>query len=117
MKSLLVTAVGALVSILLLVFLDDWQQTLRAEAPLLPVAFSHAVHGGENCLTCHHNFADQTGSGLCLECHRDHAEVSALREEQFHGLCRNCHAERQKAGESHGPLRECGACHAEDVEP
>ena len=32
MKSLLVTAVGALVSILLLVFLDDWQQTLRASA-------------------------------------------------------------------------------------
>ena len=101
----------------IVVGLSGQQSALRAGAALLPVTFSHRLHTDVNCLSCPHNFADGTGSGLCLECHRAHPAVAALRESQFHGLCRDCHAARQSEGLDHGPLRECSGCHQPDVEP
>ena len=37
----------------------------------LPLTFAHADHRSVNCIDCHHNFADTTGQGLCLACHRN----------------------------------------------
>ena len=37
--------------------------------PLLPLTFAHLDHREVNCITCHHNFTDDTGQGLCIDCH------------------------------------------------
>lgn len=108
---LIATAVG------LGLWMQSCQTALRTSAPLLAVTFAHKDHTETNCLVCHHNFADNTGNGLCFDCHRTHEDVAALREAQFHGLCRDCHAEKRDAGEEHGPLRECSGCHVADQHP
>lgn len=88
-----------------------------ADTHTLPVSFAHVDHTGENCLYCHHNYVDDTGQGLCFECHRTDEEVAHLFEEQFHDMCRGCHEDKQAEGSDHGPTRECIACHVEDHLP
>jgi len=90
---------------------------LVAEADTLPVNFAHADHRDENCIACHHNFADRTGDGLCLNCHERSASVGHLLEEHFHDLCRSCHVQRRADGLAHGPLRECQGCHVQTNSP
>ena len=63
----------------------------RYEPPLLPVSFAHRDHNNFNCVACHHNFADDTGIGLCFDCHKTEPTVAHLIEDQFHDLCRGCH--------------------------
>ena len=87
------------------------------EAPVLPMNFGHADHQAIECTTCHHNFIDDTGTGLCVDCHKRSAEVAHLIEEQFHTLCRDCHAEHAQLGEETGPLRVCLDCHKVDSKP
>lgn len=70
-----------------------------------------------NCITCHHNFVDDTGNGLCFDCHKTHPAVNLEIESQFHTLCRGCHAERRNDGEASGPVRACNHCHEPDAEP
>ena len=84
---------------------------------MLAVTFAHADHTDTNCSTCHHNFTDDTGQGLCYDCHKSDAELSPLMEKQFHDLCRQCHVEQLLAGEPHGPTRACAACHQPDQAP
>ena len=96
---------------------DNLRLRLRADAPMLPVTFAHADHTTVNCITCHHNFVDQSGQGLCFDCHLKHPDVRARREEQFHALCRDCHTDRQREDEEVGPLRACSACHTTDDAP
>ncbi len=109
--------------VLAVLFLTVWfwtsetQRRWVAQAPLLPVSFAHTDHRAENCVDCHHNFVDRTGTGLCFDCHERSAEVGHLLETQFHGLCRGCHMERQVAGEPHGPTRRCLDCHVADSLP
>lgn len=93
------------------------QAELRRDRPMLPVTFAHADHVTVNCVVCHHNFIDQTGSGLCFDCHKRESTVSALVETQFHDLCMGCHEARQAAGEDGGPTRQCDACHTADDAP
>ena len=93
---------------------SETRRQLVADAPSLPVRFAHADHREENCIGCHHNFADGTGDGLCLNCHEDSQAVGHLLELHFHGLCRGCHIKRQAAGADRGPVRRCGDCHAID---
>lgn len=93
------------------------QTRLRADAPMLPVTFAHATHTTVNCITCHHNFVDSSGQGLCLDCHQHHPDVRALRETQFHTLCRDCHLEKHTLGEDGGPVRACVDCHTADEAP
>ena len=107
-------------AVLLLAFWFHTSRTrleLVAGAPLLPVTFAHVDHREENCIGCHHNFADGTGDGLCFECHERSAAVGHLLESHFHGLCRDCHTERQAAGADHGPVRRCRDCHVADAAP
>ena len=84
---------------------------------MLAVSFAHADHTHETCISCHHNYVDDTGTGMCFDCHKTDESVGDLIEEQFHGLCRDCHIEKQAAGEAYGPTRQCNACHVPDDLP
>ena len=95
----------------------QWQAELRAERPMLPLTFAHLDHRSVNCVDCHHNFIDDTGQGLCFDCHKTDPNVNALMEEQFHALCRDCHVEKQRLGEDAGPTRQCIDCHTADEAP
>jgi len=94
-----------------------WQAATRAAAPMLPVTFAHNRHTGVGCATCHHNYVDDTGLGLCFDCHKTDTGVAAEIEFQFHELCWGCHVERQLEGEAHGPTRACNECHEADDDP
>lgn len=93
------------------------QERWRATAEILPVTFGHIDHTTVNCVTCHHNYVDDSGQGLCFDCHKTDPEVVALIEDQFHALCRDCHVEKQREGEAGGPTRDCHACHEGDEVP
>lgn len=95
----------------------QWQFELRTKRAMLPLTFAHLDHRLENCVTCHHNFIDDTGQGLCFDCHKTDPTVNALIEEQFHALCRDCHVEKQRLGEDSGPTRRCLDCHTADEAP
>lgn len=88
-----------------------------APQKILPMTFAHADHKKEACVTCHHNFTDGLGFGNCMNCHVSDKEVWPVLEEQFHGLCRSCHEERDAEGKPHGPVRECINCHMVDDKP
>lgn len=84
---------------------------------MLAVNFAHADHTQQRCLACHHNFADDTGIGLCFDCHKSDPDIAADIEPHFHNLCRDCHQQEQLQGRDHGPVRSCIACHTSDDRP
>ncbi|MEM7100656.1 MAG: cytochrome c3 family protein [Pseudomonadota bacterium] len=85
---------------------------------MLPVTFAHADHTHETCVTCHHNYVDDTGSGLCFQCHKTDPQVGELVEQQFHEFCRGCHIDNLIADKNfHGPIRACKGCHTAETEP
>lgn len=90
---------------------------LHSAGIMLAVNFAHADHIEQNCISCHHNFVDDSGSGTCFDCHMTDPEVSSIIEDQFHTLCRGCHEEKLLAGEAHGPTRRCISCHIADNRP
>ncbi|MBV8341660.1 MAG: cytochrome c3 family protein, partial [Gammaproteobacteria bacterium] len=82
----------------------------RPEA--LALAFPHEKHRDVNCLVCHHNYADQTGMGSCIDCHRtSRAALVRSSEATFHVFCRDCHVARAADAVKHGPTRACSGCH------
>ncbi|MBS0421710.1 MAG: hypothetical protein JSR66_28635 [Proteobacteria bacterium] len=90
---------------------------LLLEPPTQPdkiaVIFPHDLHTSVNCVTCHHNYVDHTGTTACIECHRS-ARKDLLRssESEFHTFCRGCHTQLALDGQpKHGPTRSCGGCH------
>ena len=89
----------------------------EAPSPILPMSFAHIDHVSVNCVDCHHNYVDDTGGGLCMTCHVTDQAVWPLLEQQFHALCRDCHAEKAAAGDLGGPPRACMACHLGDELP
>jgi len=102
-----------------LLFFMAWaaQEDYRAgmEQPhALAMMFSHKAHAREQCVACHHNYVDDTGGGLCIECHRTDPRVEHLMRDQFHSLCMDCHLEKREQGKKAGPLRSCIDCHAID---
>ncbi len=84
---------------------------------ILPMSFAHVDHVQENCVVCHHNYADDTGGGLCMNCHVTDQRVWPLFEQQYHALCRDCHAKKAAEEVDGGPPRECMACHLGDDLP
>jgi len=88
-----------------------------SETPILPMSFAHADHENETCVTCHHNFADDTGHGFCMNCHVTQPDLAPLLEAQFHDLCRGCHLEKRLDSEDSGPLRACSGCHIAESDP
>ena len=95
----------------------QFRQHREAILPELPLKFAHIDHAKEKCVACHHNYQDDTGLGLCLDCHYRDPELSYLMEPQFHTLCRGCHEEKRLEGDDSGPLRICSDCHQEDFLP
>ncbi len=84
---------------------------------MLAVSFAHADHVDQTCTSCHHNYIDDTGMGMCLDCHKTDPEVAPLIEEQFHTLCMGCHVDEHTQGLESGPTRSCIACHVPDPHP
>ncbi len=114
MKRLLRWALPPGLLIACLAGLACWRDTLTHAAPLLPLTFAHADHRGVNCIACHHNFTDDTGDGLCIDCHKTDPRLAAQIETTFHDLCRGCHVDTRAAGEDAGPVRRCSDCHLPD---
>ena len=100
----------------------------------IAVSFPHDSHTSVNCVTCHHNYVDHTGTMACIECHRNAntvapradlarpgrrgQQISGLgttfrssSESTFHTFCRDCHTQLALDSEKHGPTRSCSACH------
>ena len=94
----------------------SWQNAVY-NSPRLPLTFAHADHAKQQCVACHHNYQDDTGQGLCLDCHRSEPEIAFKMRTQFHNLCMGCHTEKWGEGEDSGPLRSCKACHTVDSQP
>ncbi|GAA6151080.1 cytochrome c3 family protein [Pseudoteredinibacter isoporae] len=112
------TVTALLAIIVFLVFFPQKRESSLREAPLLDVYFVHKDHHQVGCAQCHHNYVDGTGRQFgCYQCHKEDESVNLLVEEQFHGLCRECHRERKAAGEESGPIRQCGGCHKPDTKP
>lgn len=87
------------------------EPTITTPDPI-PVWFPHEKHTQVNCLVCHHNLLDNTGSGNCIACHR--SSRAALRhssEATFHVFCRSCHVQLATQARHHGPTRACSGCH------
>ena len=110
--------VGLLMGVLVLasalwLLRDEW----LAHRPALPMTFAHQDHVEVGCATCHHNFVDDTGVGLCIDCHKKDPEIAGDMESMFHSLCRDCHVSRQRDGLEGGPTRACADCHQGDDLP
>ncbi|NUT78013.1 cytochrome c3 family protein [Pseudomonas sp. C1C7] len=93
---------------------------LLQDRPLLPLNFNHQLHGKVNCLTCHHDYADHapsppTGERSCVLCHKKTPALAQRIEQDFHGLCRDCHLKQVQVFHAAGPVRECQRCHAQPV--
>ncbi|MEZ5597015.1 MAG: cytochrome c3 family protein [Pseudomonadales bacterium] len=119
MRAVLLAGVIALVALAVLGSPWPGEQPERARyydspEPILPMRFDHPSHATVNCLTCHHEFVDDSGNDTCMSCHVRRPELAAQLEAQFHGLCRDCHVDRDASGEAGGPPRACVACHVID---
>ena len=112
-----VAALGGIVTAVAALAAYQGRQTMVDTRPLLPLTFAHLDHREVNCITCHHNFTDDTGQGLCIDCHKTSPEVRLQIEPMFHTLCRDCHVEKQAAGKDAGPVRRCIDCHTSDEAP
>ncbi|MDA1077186.1 MAG: cytochrome c3 family protein [Proteobacteria bacterium] len=97
--------------------LESVRQRSVLLSPVLPMNFAHQDHTEQACFGCHHNFIDDSGHGLCIDCHKTNTEVAGQIETQFHDLCRTCHIENQIQGEDTGPVRACIDCHEGDDLP
>ena len=78
----------------------------------LAVTFPHEKHGEQTCLSCHHKVTGMAETIPCVTCHRlPDPAIKLSAEPRFHTFCRDCHAERGRAGLPHGPVRDCRGCH------
>ena len=85
---------------------------LRRSEPLV-LGFPHDKHRSVNCIQCHHNFADRSGTDSCVSCHRSgrHA-IRVGAEARFHDFCLGCHRDPPSYLTGHGPPAGCEPCHA-----
>jgi hypothetical protein len=93
------------------------RNTEAAVVDILPMTFAHKDHIIQRCVDCHHNFEDDSGQGLCIDCHVRDDDLAYRIEKQFHDLCRGCHLDEHRKGEKAGPLRRCDDCHTADHLP
>jgi hypothetical protein len=83
-----------------------------AHPDIIAVSFPHDSHTSVNCVVCHHNYVDHTGTTACIECHRStRKDLPHSSESTFHTFCRACHAQLALDHEKHGPTRSCSGCH------
>lgn len=85
---------------------------LRRSEPLV-LGFPHDKHRLVNCIQCHHNFADRSGTDSCISCHRSgRAAIRVGAEARFHDFCLGCHRDPPAYLTGHGPMTGCNTCHA-----
>ena len=85
---------------------------LHRNEPLI-LGFPHDKHRSVNCIQCHHNFADRTGTDACISCHRSgRATIRVGAEARFHDFCLGCHRDPPAYLSGHGPVTGCDTCHA-----
>jgi hypothetical protein len=78
----------------------------------LAIDFPHDKHRAVNCIVCHHNFSDRTGSDTCISCHRSRRPaIHVGAEARFHDFCLGCHRDPPTNLEHHGPTTGCETCH------
>lgn len=83
-----------------------------ARPDIIAVSFPHDSHVSVNCVVCHHNYVDHTGTTACIECHRStRTDLPHSSESTFHTFCRACHTQLALDHEKHGPTRSCSGCH------
>ncbi len=88
------------------------RESLAVRAARLPLEFPHERHRAVNCLTCHHNFADDTGAEACVTCHRRSTPALQVQAEaRFHDFCLGCHRDPPPPLTRHGPVTGCDSCH------
>jgi hypothetical protein len=111
--------IGSVAVALLAAVVVGWayRPSMIVSRPLLPMTFAHADHRDVNCVVCHHEFADASGNGLCIDCHKTNVDIRAEIEPMFHTLCRDCHVKKREKGEDAGPVRQCKGCHTADEAP
>lgn len=112
MRASLIVTLGIVAT---LIAVSTGEQSHRGE--LLPMSFAHIDHREQNCIECHHDFADDSGNGLCIDCHKRDPALDPLIEAQFHDLCRGCHIEQRSLGHDAGPTRACIDCHHTEDKP
>jgi Zn finger protein HypA/HybF involved in hydrogenase expression len=100
-----------IMSMLLIKALAAYRQETIISRPLIHVNFEHADHKATQCVMCHHDYLDNSGSGTCYSCHKLDLEIAHDIEDMFHTLCRDCHIETRMKGETAGPVRQCKSCH------
>jgi predicted CXXCH cytochrome family protein len=89
------------------------REPLLARSEPLRLDFPHDKHHAVNCIQCHHNFADRSGTTACISCHRSNrTELRVGAEARFHDFCLNCHRDPPPSLREHGPVTGCDACHA-----
>lgn len=95
---------------------EHWQRS----RPLMPLAFPHEPHASVNCITCHHDYKEQSpsisGNRTCILCHKQSPALAVRIEADFHQFCQSCHLERLQAFHASGPVRSCQACHRNTTE-
>jgi Class III cytochrome C family len=115
-RLVLAIVLGSLIALLVLMRAGT---ALALREPFLPrleplnLRFPHDRHRSVNCIQCHHNFVDRTGSDACIGCHRSgRAAVRVGSEARFHDFCLGCHRDPPAYLTGHGPVTGCSACHA-----
>jgi predicted CXXCH cytochrome family protein len=89
------------------------REPLLGRTGVLLLDFPHDKHREVNCITCHHNFVDATGTAACISCHRSsRADLKVGAEARFHDFCFGCHREPPPPLARHGPVTGCAGCHA-----
>lgn len=78
----------------------------------LAIDLPHDKHREVNCIECHHNYSDRTGSDTCISCHRSRRPTIRVgAEARFHDFCLGCHRDPPAKFERHGPTTGCETCH------
>jgi len=102
--------IGLSLAVLLLFFAEQYRAGNSPNEPMLPVVFEHGDHTETACTNCHHDYLDNSGSGLCYTCHKQSPEIAADMQAMFHDFCFDCHVSKRQDDDA-GPQRECSGCH------
>lgn len=88
-----------------------------------PAEFPHRKHQDEilkgDCKKCHHAYKEGEKAGKCTKCHTkagDPKGKGMKAKAVFHKLCRNCHKEQKKAGNTNVKT-SCKTCHKKKAIP
>jgi predicted CXXCH cytochrome family protein len=111
--SLAVISLGALAALLHAGTTLALREPILPRKERLPLDFPHDKHRAVNCILCHHDFADHSGTEACVSCHRSgRAELRVGPEARFHDFCLGCHRDPPPYLTVHGPVTGCDTCHA-----